>query len=142
MADSPKPKKRRIRAPQTVREKAQSKTSKAETAKPKKLGKVKKVIAWPFKKVAWPFKKAGKFLGRFRVFRFIAKVFKFLAKILLINYLISSWKELKLVTWPSRRESWRLTFAVLAFAIVFGALVATLDYGLSHLFKSLLLSKR
>ena len=96
MADNPKPKKRRLKAPQTVREKAQSKASKTETSKPKKKGKLKSIIGWPFKKIAWPFKKAGKFLGRYRVFRFIAKIFKFLAKILLINYFISSCRQIQL----------------------------------------------
>ena len=138
MAEDKKPK-RRLKQPQTIRERAEA-TAK-EPKKEKKTGRLKKVLAWPFKKIALPFKKAGKFLGKYKFFRFVARIFKFLAKILLITYIVSSWKELKLVSWPSRRESRRLTFAVLAFAVVFGAFVASLDYGLSHLFKVIILSK-
>lgn len=138
MADNKKPK-RRLRPPQTVRERAEA--SAKEPKKPKKTRWLRKTLAWPFKKIAAPFKKAAKFLGKYKFFRFIARIFKFLAKILFINYLIGSWRELKLVTWPSGKESRRLTFAVLAFAVVFGAFVASLDYGLSHLFKAIILSK-
>lgn len=74
-------------------------------------------------------------------FRWFAnlKVVRFLAKILLIMYFINSWRELRQVTWPSRRESRRLTTAVVLFAVVFGLLIAVVDYGLDKLFKQVLL---
>ena len=81
-------------------------------------------------------------MSKFKLFRFIGRIFKYLGKILLINYIISSWRELKLVSWPNRRETRRLTFAVLAFAVVFGAVIASLDFGLGRLFKLILLSKK
>jgi preprotein translocase SecE subunit len=55
------------------------------------------------------------------------------------SYFRNSFRELKQVTWPGRRESLRLTSAVLAFAIVFGAIVALVDFGLDKLFKELIL---
>lgn len=55
------------------------------------------------------------------------------------RYFINSWRELRQVTWPSRRETWRLTGAVLIFALVFGALVAIVDKGLDELFKKVIL---
>ncbi|MBI2285812.1 preprotein translocase subunit SecE [Candidatus Saccharibacteria bacterium] len=55
------------------------------------------------------------------------------------RYFINSWRELRLVTWPNRRETWRLTVAVLIFAIVFGALVYVVDLGLDQLFKRFVL---
>ena len=127
MADKPK---RRLRPPQTVREKTQQK--KDQPVKPKRLSKVRAAIAKPFKL-------AGNFLGKYKFFRGVGKVLRFIGKILVPPYIRNSWKELKLVTWPNRRETFRLTFAVIAFAVVFGALVATLDYGLSRLFKVIIL---
>jgi len=55
------------------------------------------------------------------------------------RYFINSWRELRQVTWPNRRETWRLTLAVFVFAVVFGALVAGVDKGLDVLFKHLVL---
>ncbi len=133
--------KRRLRPPKTVREKAAA-SKQAAQPRPKRRQKVFKALAWPFKQIAKPFVKVTKFLNKFRIFKWLVKFFKLLAKILFISYLISSWQELKLVAWPRWRESRRLTIAVLAFAIFFGAAVAILDYGLSHLFKLILLSKK
>jgi len=120
-----KPKKRQLKPAQSVRDKALA----SNVKKPKKtrLSKVSSIIKRPFKKLA-------KILSKYKVFRIIARI-------ILPYSLRNSWKELKLVTWPDRRQTLRLTFAVLAFAIVIGAFVATLDYGLSHLFKLILLEK-
>ncbi len=140
MVDTSKPK-RRLRPPKTVREKAAA-SKQASVPKPKKRNKIFKKLTWPLKKIVKPIVKAAKFLNKFRVIRWLVKFIKLLAKILFISYLISSWQELKNVTWPKWQQSRRLTFAVLAFAIFFGAAVATLDYGLSHLFRIILLSKK
>jgi preprotein translocase SecE subunit len=43
------------------------------------------------------------------------------------------------VTWPTWRESRRLTGAVILFSVIFGGLIAIVDYGLDKLFKQLLL---
>lgn len=123
MADKPK---RRLKPPQSLREKAQA-ASVPKKEKKKHLVKTKSSVAWPFKK-------SFGYLGRFKTFRIIGKI-------LLPTYFRNSWREIKLVTWPDRRTSIRLTLAVLAFAIVFGALVATLDFGLSNLFKVIILGK-
>jgi preprotein translocase SecE subunit len=58
---------------------------------------------------------------------------------LMPKYFINSWREVREVTWPTRKETWRLTLAVFVFAIVFGALVAGVDKGLDVLFKKLVL---
>ena len=55
------------------------------------------------------------------------------------SYFINSWKELKQVTWPGRRETWRLTLAVFVFAMVFGTIIAIVDKGLEDLFKKVIL---
>ncbi len=126
MADKPK---RRLKPAQTIRERTQQKE---EPKKPKKMAKLRSAIAKPFRL-------AGKFLGNYKLFRAIAKVLRFIGRIILPKYIRNSWKELKLVTWPDRKQSLRLTFAVIAFAVVFGALVASLDFGLSRLFKLIIL---
>lgn len=136
MADNPKPK-RRLMPAQTVRERAQ--TVQDSPVKKKKITGLGRIIARAFKKIALPFKKAGLFLSKYTAFRIIGRITKFIGRIIIPKYIRTSWQELRQVTWPDRRESRRLTFAVLAFAVVFGAVVATMDYGLSHLFKTILL---
>ena len=130
MADKPK---RRLRPPQTVRERAEASKEK-RPAKKKPFSRVKQGIGRAFRA-------KGKFLSRYIVFRVIAKIIRVIGKIIWPEFLRGSWREIKLVTWPNWRESRRLTLAVIGFAVVFGALVATLDYGLSHLFKLILLGK-
>ncbi len=94
----------------------------------RKLWGVIKKIARPFRFLLWPFKT--------RPVRFIGRV---LAALLFLRYFRNAWKELRLVTWPGRRETWQLTFAVFIFAVVFGLLVTVTDYGLDKLFKKVLL---
>ncbi|MCA9346738.1 preprotein translocase subunit SecE, partial [Candidatus Saccharibacteria bacterium] len=43
------------------------------------------------------------------------------------------------VTWPGRKDTWKLVFAVFIFAIVLGILIALLDYGLENLFRKVIL---
>jgi preprotein translocase SecE subunit len=131
MTDKPSSK-RKLKQPQSVREKV--KQSKATISKPKKKSKLKKVILARFNILK-------KILVKYKAFRILSKIFNFIGLIIVPKYLRSSWDELKLVTWPNRRESIRLSYAVLAFAVVFGALVAALDYGLNDLFKIILLGK-
>lgn len=69
--------------------------------------------------------KAGQFLNRRRH--------------LIPRYFREAGQELKEVTWPTRKETWRLTLAVFLFALIFGLLIAVVDYGLDKLFKKLLL---
>jgi preprotein translocase SecE subunit len=61
--------------------------------------------------------------------------------ILVPPYFRNSWRELRQVTWPSRKETRQLTSAVLIFAIIFGVLIAITDYGLDKLFKKVILKQ-
>lgn len=138
MAESESPKTRRLRAPtETVREKAVK--AQEVAVQPKKPSKLRG-IALPFKGLAWlghqpPLKQIGHGLRWFFSLRFM----RFLGKILGLRYLRDSWRELKLVTWPSRKQSRQLTTAVVIFSIIFGALIAVVDLGLNKLFKEVLL---
>lgn len=67
------------------------------------------------------------------------KPFRFIAKILGISYIYNSVRELRSVTWPSFRESLKLTSAVLVFSVIFGLFIALVDFGLDKLFKQVLL---
>ena len=66
--------------------------------------------------------------------RFLQKRGRFTPK-----YFRESWKQLKQVTWPDRPTTFRLTVAVLLFAIVFGLVIAIVDYGLDKIFRKLIL---
>lgn len=74
-------------------------------------------------------KRALRPLGFLRFLRFIMP-----------PYFRNSWRELKQVTWPSRKETWQLTLAVFLFATIFGLVVAVTDFGLDKVFKRILLN--
>ncbi len=122
-------KKRRLRKAETVRERS-NQTKKPEKG-PRRLHKVTK----PLRNAAnvgrkeyylpLPNNKAGRFLNRRHHF--------------FPRYFRDSWRELKMVTWPGRRESWKLTFAVVTFAVIFGLLVSIVDFGLDKLFRKVIL---
>jgi preprotein translocase SecE subunit len=99
---------------------------------------------WPlrmvFKGLAWithrpPLKQIGHALRWF----FRLRAVRFIGRMLGFGYFRSSWQELRQVTWPARREGRRLTTAVIIFSVVFGALIAVVDFGLDKLFRQVLL---
>lgn len=55
------------------------------------------------------------------------------------SYFVKATQELKQVTWPGRKETWKLVFAVYVFAIGLGLAIALLDYGLDKLFRDVIL---
>ncbi|HEV2403646.1 MAG TPA: preprotein translocase subunit SecE [Candidatus Saccharimonadales bacterium] len=95
--------------------------------------------------VTAPAKKPGSLLGRLRAasipFRWLGqfRVFHIIGLILVPRYFRNSWRELRLVTWPNKKESRRLTLAVMLFAILFGIVIAIVDYGLDKIFRRVLL---
>lgn len=117
--------KRRLRNPETIRE--QAIRAQAETGKPKKATKVKRASKRAFRPVT-KLKKP-----------FTHKPFRVLGLVVVPPFLRRSWQELRLVTWPNRKESRQLTVAVVIFSIIFGVFVAIIDWGLDKLFKEVLL---
>jgi preprotein translocase SecE subunit len=71
-----------------------------------------------------PDNKVGRFLNKRR--SIIPKYFK------------EAWLEMRQVQWPNRKETIRLSTAVLLFALIFGIIITVVDYGLDKLFKQLL----
>lgn len=55
------------------------------------------------------------------------------------RYFVNAWREVKQVTWTTRRETWRLTFAVFLFALIFGLMIAGVDKVLDEIFKKVIL---
>ncbi|HEU4914227.1 MAG TPA: preprotein translocase subunit SecE [Candidatus Saccharimonadales bacterium] len=127
MAEQPDKTKRRIvKKAETVREKAEKATESSK--QPRRLQATKRRAGAPFRVLGKVLAKLGKF-----------KPFRIIGLILVPPYIRNSWRELRQVTWLKPKESFRLTYAVIAFAAIFGALVALLDFGLDKVFKEVLL---
>jgi len=124
--ESGKPKRRIVKKTETVREKAEKAVEDAK--QPRRLQTTKRRASAPFRAIG---KQSAK-LGRFKLFRIIGLI-------LVPPYFRNSWKELRQVTWTKRKDSFRLTGAVICFAVVFGLIVFVLDFFLDKLFKEVLL---
>jgi preprotein translocase SecE subunit len=118
--------KRRVKNPETFRERAIKAT--VADDKPRRGSKVRSTTAKPFKVT-------GRGLNKI----FNRQPFRFIGKIIVPSYFRNSFKELKLVEWPGWKLSRQLTFAVLAFAVVFGGAIALVDLGLDKVFRNILL---
>lgn len=90
-----------------------------------------------FSVIGKPFRPIGRLLVRIERW----KPIHIIGLVIVPRYFRNSWKELKLVVWPGRRETWRLTSAVLIFAVVFGVMIAIVDYGLDKVFKKIILKQ-
>lgn len=55
------------------------------------------------------------------------------------KYFRESWKEVRKVVWPNRRESLKLSFAVITFTIVFAIFTTIIDTGFSKLVERIFL---
>lgn len=95
--------------------------------------KIGRALAWIGHKP--PFKQIGHGFRWFSRRKFVRKV----GRILGLRYLRDSWRELRLVTWPSFKDSTRLTGAVIIFSLVFGVVIALVDFVLDKVFRQILL---
>ncbi len=129
MAEEPNQKKRRVKNPETFRERAAKATEVSE--QPKRRTSLKRVAA----QIVKPIRPLGRTITK----PLRTKPVRLVGKIIFPAYFRNSWRELKLVTWPSWSESRRLTTAVLIFAVIFGVVIAGVDWGLDKLFRNILL---
>jgi preprotein translocase SecE subunit len=135
MAEKAK-KNRQLKKTETVRERAGRTTNGPQ--KPRKMRRASSAIITPFKAVWRIAAKALRPLAflltpfKTRPMRFIGRV---IASILLFRFFRDAWKELRQVQWPNARETVRLSIAVFVFSILFGILIATVDYGLDKVFR-------
>lgn len=128
-------KKRVLRQTETVREKASKKNAdvapkqrrlhKATKSVARPLGAAKRLGQKEYHPVKLPDNKTGKFLTANR--KLTPKFFR------------EAWAEVRMVQWPTRKETTKLTIAVFIFALSFGAIIAVVDFGLDKLFKEVLL---
>lgn len=127
--DSTRRKPRVRKTTPTVRELAEAQTTRQETPKRRRRTSLWRVIKGPF---SWLVHSDSLVPRALRVvLRPVGKVLKRLVP----RYFTNSWSELKKVTWPGRKETWRLTAAVFGFAITFGALIYFVDLALDKLFR-------
>lgn len=56
----------------------------------------------------------------------------------LINYFKNSIAELRKVTWPTRQETWRKAWVVIAFSAVFAVFLGLIDYLMTTLIQIIL----
>jgi len=121
-----------VKQTESIREK----TVKAAQPKPEKKTDVLRLtlhyIGTPFQWIGRKLAKLGKKLGKFKFFRV-------LGYIVWPKYFRNSVKELRQVTWPTTRETWQLVLAVIIFSVVFGTIIAIVDFGLDKAFKQVLL---
>ena len=113
---------------QTVREKTEQTAT--DASKPSRKSKVLRLIARPLRPV-------GRMLAAIERFKPIHVV----GLVVVPRYFRNSWKELRQVTWPNRKETRQLTVAVMVFATIFGILIALTDYGLDKVFKKVILKQ-
>lgn len=126
--DAARPKRRLVKKAETVRQIAEKSAKSPITKEPGVIRLTLRYIAAPFRWIGRGLAKIGH-----------KQPFKFLGHLLWPAYFRNSWKELRQVTWPNRRESWQLTTAVIIFATIFGLMIAVVDFGLDKLFKQVLL---
>ncbi|MBP6041490.1 preprotein translocase subunit SecE [Candidatus Saccharibacteria bacterium] len=56
-----------------------------------------------------------------------------------ITYLKGSVAEIRKVTWPTRKEAAKLTFAVIIFSLAFSLLTSLTDFGINQLFERVII---
>ena len=126
----------RVRKVETIRDRNEKATAKAQANASKvKKRPVRRVLS----AIGKPLKKPALLAARPFKVRPVRFVFRWIGRILFPHYFRNSYKELRQVKWPGRRETWKLTFAVLIFATVFGALVAITDLGLDKIIRRIVL---
>lgn len=54
------------------------------------------------------------------------------------RYIRDSWRELRQVRWPDRKTTWKMTFTVILYVIIFGAIVMLLDAFFTFFFNLIL----
>ena len=124
---------RKVKNPETFRERAVKASE--QSSQPSRRSRFGSAAIRP----ARPVVGAARQVGNNKAVKIAAIPFRLLGRLVFPKYFRNSYRELRQVKWPDARESRQLTFAVLAFAIVFGVLVAIVDFGLDKLFRGVLL---
>ena len=109
---------------------SEEKDDKAPKAKIEKVDKAEKTPAKADKKALKAEKKADKKSAvRTKKQRKIFAPFR---------YIRDSWRELRQVRWPDRKTTWKMTFTVIIYVIIFGAIIMLLDAFFTYIFNLIL----
>ena len=137
MAEPKKPNTKKLvvkKKRETVRERADKSTKKAgktprirkfATSAGKTSGKVRSALRKQYTPIKTGESKVGSYLGQSRR--------------VTPMYFVDSFRELRKVTWPSRKTVAKLTLAVFLFSFFMATMVKLLDYGFDKLFKNVIL---
>jgi preprotein translocase SecE subunit len=125
-----------VKKQQTVRERAQA----GDTRRSKRIRK-------NAGRVASPIKKLNVFKGRRLPTRPLpqnrfGRILRKIGRIIFPRFFADAWREIRMVTWPNFKETYRLTMAVFIFAVVFAVIVGALDFGLDKLFREVIIGKK
>jgi len=122
---------RKVKNPETFRERA------LKTQEPKISNKTRanSLLSSALNPLRTSLNKIAKIKALKPIFIVLNKI----GKVIFPSYFRNSFKELKQVTWPSVSNGIKLTWAVIVFAIVFGLSISALDWGLTKVFKNILL---
>lgn len=116
----------RERAEKVQKKKAvEPRRRKVATAAAKPAKGLKNVLVKEYHPIKLPDNKAGRALTKRRSW--------------VPTYFIASWRELRQVVWPTKRQAASLTFAVIAFSVAIAIIVRILDYGFEKLFRGVIL---
>ncbi len=119
---------------ETVRERAdkqqakkdkQPRTRKVAAAANRPVKGVRAVLAKEYHPIKLRDNKAGRILSKRG--RIIPK------------YFVEAGDEVKLVSWPTKRQAASLSFAVIAFSVVIALIVRLLDFGFEKIFRGVIL---
>ncbi len=113
MAEKPVKTKRKLRKTPTIREQANDAKNQAQPVEKKR--RIRKSV------------------------KTVTKPLVFISRFIIPSYFRNSFKELRDVKWPDRKQTTQLTIAVFIFATIFGVIIAVTDYGLDKIFKKVLL---
>ena len=119
---------------QTIRQRRDAQT----VVKPKRIRTTAGKLATPISKskslaskevhvIPLPDNKVGRFLGK--------------KGRLTPKFLSEAFSEIRLVSWPNRKDTVKLTLAVFIFAIIFAGFVGLLDWGLGELFRKFVVER-
>lgn len=128
-----KVKKTSVKKPKTTLRERNAKAAEA-TAKPKRVRKAAKTVRKPAGKVTKTLKQEFHVLPNGNGEGFFTKT-----RTIAPRYVHESLGELKHVTWPGFRETWKLVFAVFVFAIAIGLLISGLDFVMEKIFRQIIL---
>lgn len=135
MAKEKKPKRRVIQKTETLRQRAERAANDGDKPKARRFHAATDKASKPLKQLKRFGKKSFHLPMPDNKFgRLMSKRVKFFP-----SFFNNAWKEVRMVEWPSAKTTARLTFAVFIFSVIFGLMIAVVDFGLDKVFRKVFL---